>query len=151
MKKTIYLKLLSLCLIGFIAACDKFENQTADIPEESKKTIDGTWKIVKVTRNDADITAWMDFSKFKIKFNADNTYALESYLPFAVKKNGTWSLNDPQYPFYLTLNETGEEEAVTLNFNYPIANGKRIISLSFSPGCRSNIYTYTFEKVTSEN
>jgi hypothetical protein len=151
MKKTVYVKLLSLCLIFFTAACDKFESSSVDLPEESEKVIDGTWKIVKAARNDADITALMDFSKFRLRFNADNTYTIENYLPFAVKESGIWSLDDPQYPFYLTLNENGEPEAQTLHFNYPAVNGKRIISLSFSPGCRSNVYTYVFERETTEN
>jgi hypothetical protein len=138
------------CLLLF-AACDKFESNSVDLPEESEKVIDGTWKIIKAARNDADITQWMDFSKFRIKFNADNTYAIENYLPFAVKENGSWSLDDPQYPFHLILNENGEAEAQTLNFNYPAVNGKRIISLSFTPGCRSNVYTYVFEREITEN
>jgi hypothetical protein len=150
-KHATYINLLSLCLIFFMASCDIFENNSLGIPEESEKNIAGLWKIVKATRNDADITALMDFSNFSIKFNADNTYAVENYLPFAVKENGTWSLDDPQYPFYLTLNENNAPEALALNFNYPVVNGKRIISLSFSPGCHSNVYTYIFERETIEN
>jgi hypothetical protein len=150
MKKIVYIKLLSLCLICCMASCDIFESNTLDIPGESEKNIAGLWKIVKATRNEVDITALMDFSQFTLEFNADNTYSIENYLPFAVKENGTWSLDDPQYPFYLTLNENNAPEALALNFNYPVVNGKRIISLSFTPGCHSNIYTYTFEK-TSDN
>lgn len=151
MKKHCYIKLLSLCLMFLLAACELFETNSIGIPEESEKNIDGLWKIAKVIRNEADITTLMDFSNFSIKFNADNTYAIENYLPFAVKENGTWSLDDPQYPFYLTLHENGAQEALILDFNYPTVGGKRILTLSFSPGCGSNIYTYTFEKETSEN
>jgi hypothetical protein len=120
-----------------------------DIPEESEKKIDGSWKIVKATRNEVDITTLMDFSQFRIRFNTDNTYTIEHYLPFAVKENGTWSFDDPKYPFYLNLTENGLTN--TLAFNYPVLGGRRVITLSFTPGCRSNIYTYTFEKETSEN
>jgi hypothetical protein len=151
MKKNVYIKLLSLGLMFLLAACDMLENNSIDIPEESEKNIDGTWKITKATRNEADITTLMDFSQFRIRFNADNTYTIENYLPFAVKENGTWSLDDPQYPFSLTLNENNAPQALTLDFNYPVVNGKRIISLSFSPGCHSNAYTYIFERETIEN
>lgn len=30
---------------------------------------------------------------------------------------------------------------------YPIADGKRRISLTFSTGCESNVYTYVFDKI----
>lgn len=151
MKKTICIQLLSLCLIFLPAACDKFDSNSVDLPEESEKVIDGTWKIARVTRNDADITALMDFSRFRLTFNADNTYVIANYLPFAVKENGTWRLDDPQYPFYLTLDENGAPEALKLDFNYPVVNGQRIISLSFSPGCHSNVYTYVFEREITQN
>jgi hypothetical protein len=150
MKKTLYFKLLSLGLICLLAACDLLENNSINIPEESEKNIDGVWKIAKAVRNEADITALMDFSQFRLRFNADHTYAIENYLPFIVKENGTWSLDDPQYPFHLNLTEDGSAEVITTALNYPAAGGERIITLSFSPGCQSNSYTYTFEK-TSEN
>jgi hypothetical protein len=151
MKKILYIKLLSLfCLLFLLAACDIFENNSTGIPEESEKNIEGAWKIAKVIRNEVDITALMDFSQFRIRFNADHTYTIAHYLPFIVKENGIWSLDDPQYPFYLNLTEDGSAGMLTTAFNYPVTGGKRIITLSLSPGCQSNIYTYTFEK-TSEN
>ncbi|MDR1681787.1 MAG: DUF5004 domain-containing protein [Candidatus Symbiothrix sp.] len=151
MKQTLYIKLLLFCLIGFAAACDKFESQNTSVPEEAEKVIDGTWKITKATRNGVDITGLMDFSQFRIRFNHDKTYSIANYLPFVVKADGTWSLDDPQYPFHLNLIENGSSETFTSTFNYPVVNGKRTILLSFSPGCRNNIYTYSFEKETSEN
>jgi hypothetical protein len=130
-----------------------FEDKSkyVNIPGESEKNIAGSWKIAKVIRNEADITALMDFSRFRILFNADNTYTITNYLPFVVKENGTWSLDDPQFPFYLNLAEDGSADMITTAFNYPVTGGKRIITLSCSPGCQSNTYTYTFEKETSEN
>ncbi|MDR0543388.1 MAG: DUF5004 domain-containing protein [Dysgonamonadaceae bacterium] len=149
--KNTYLKIGVLCLLVFAGACDKFENQTPPTLEEAVKAIDGTWKISKATRNGADITTLMDFSQFRISFNPDKTYALDHYLPFAVKSGGTWSLDDPQFPFNLELTESGSDETLISTFNYPVVDGKRRIELSFSPGCKNNIYTYTLEKVTSEN
>jgi hypothetical protein len=142
--------LLLLNLLCCISACDKFENKMLPTPEEAIKEIDGAWKIGKATRNGLDITHWMDFTQFRIKFNPDKTYTIEHYLPFAVKSNGTWELDDPQYPFNLQLTESNSDEPLITVFNYPVVNGKRQIILSFSPGCKNNVYTYTFEK-TSEN
>lgn len=142
--------IVSLGLLCWINACDTFENQMPPAPDEAVKEIDGVWKIGKATRNGLDITNWMDFTQFRIKFNQDKTYTIEHYLPFAVKSNGTWNLDDPQYPFNLQLTESDSDKPLTTVFNYPVVNGKRQIILSFSPGCKNNVYTYTFEK-TSEN
>jgi hypothetical protein len=150
MKKIPYIKLLSLCLMFLLTACELFENNTVDIPGESEKNIAGVWKIAKAVRNEADITALMDFSQFRIRFNADKTYTIDHYLPFIVKAHGTWSLDDPYYPFHLNMVEDGSTEALTTALNYPVAGGKRVITLSFSPGCQRNTYAYTFEKI-SEN
>jgi len=145
MKKilNIYLWLSILCMA---ASCDTFENQTPPVTDESIKAIEGVWKINKATRNGLDITDLMDFSKFRIRFNQDNTYSIDNYLPFAVKTNGTWTLDDPQYPFNLSFTETGSASAITSVFDYPIVNGKRHIVLTFIPGCKNNIYTYSFVK-----
>ncbi|GHT72774.1 hypothetical protein AGMMS50262_02520 [Bacteroidia bacterium] len=148
--KNRYIKILMMCLLIVAGACDKFESNLPSTPEETVKEIDGTWKISKVTRNGIDITNLMDFTKFRIRFNTDNTYAIDHYLPFAVKSGGTWSLDDPQYPFNLELTESDSGETLITAFNYPVVKGKRQIILSFSPGCKNNIYTYAFEK-TSEN
>ena len=148
--KNTYIYIWMLCLLFLAGACDKFENNVPETPEEAVKEIDGVWKISKVTRNSIDITNLMDFTKFRIRFNLDNTYTINNYLPFSVKSDGTWSLDDPQYPFNLELTEANSDEPLITAFNYPITNGKRQIVLSFSPGCKKNIYTYTFEK-TSEN
>ncbi|MDR1121922.1 MAG: DUF5004 domain-containing protein [Dysgonamonadaceae bacterium] len=148
MEKHINRKLLFLSLILALSinSCNTFDDNAPSGYTESAKNIDGTWKIIKVTRNSTDITALMDFSRFHISFHEeDNTYTIDNYLPFLVKSNGTWSLDDPQYPFNLVFEETSGERFVS-GFNYPVVNGKRQISLSFSPGCKNNIYTYVFEK-----
>jgi hypothetical protein len=150
MKKIPYIKLLSLCLMVLLTTCTLFEDTSIGIPEESEKNIAGVWKIAKATRNEVDITALMDFSQFRIRFNADKTYTIAHYLPFIVRENGIWSLDDPQYPFHLNLAEDGSSEVLTTVLNYPVTGGKRVITLSFSPGCQRNTYAYTFEKI-SEN
>lgn len=63
-----------------------------------------------VSRNGIDITDMMDFTRFHIVLNEDNTYEIENYLPFIVKANGSWSVDDPIYPFHLLLKENGTEE-----------------------------------------
>jgi hypothetical protein len=94
-----------------------------------------------------DITEAVDFSQFKINFNPDNTYSFENYLPFIVKQQGTWALDDPQYPFKINFRETSKTESTVTDLTYPIVHGKRQIRLSFSPGCQSNKYEYILEHV----
>jgi len=151
MKTHNMLKQLMLLLLMFLpfSSCDKFSDDFPTDYTESPKELDGTWKIIKASRNGSDITSQFDFTQFRLNFNSDKTYTIENYLPFLVKSNGTWSLDDPQYPFNLVFRENGSENALISGLSYPIVNGKRQINLSFSPGCHSNIYTYVFEKVTN--
>jgi hypothetical protein len=147
MKHTYYIKYGFICLLFLIGlgACDKFDSASVEFTEVPKD-ISGTWKIVQVTRNGTDVTGLMDFSKFRINFKEDNSYTIDNYLPFLVKTNGTWSLDDPQYPFNIVFKESTAEESLVHGFYYPVVNGYRQISLSFSPGCANNIYTYIFAK-----
>lgn len=149
MKYRYILKKISFLLLFFFvfSACENFSDNTPSGYTESVKTLNGTWKIVKASRNGTDMTSMFDFTKFRLHFNSDNTYIVENYIPFIVKTSGTWVLDDPRYPYNLVFKEYGSEENLTTGFSYPIVNGKRQVSLSFSPGCHSNIYTYVFEQV----
>lgn len=115
--------------------------------EESVKDVTGTWVIKKATRNATDLTNSLDFSQFRIQFNTDSTYTIENLMPFIVSKNGSYSLDDPQYPFKITFNEMNASVPEQTAFNYPTVNGVRQMILTFSPGCESNIYEYTLEKL----
>ena len=74
-------------------------------------------------------------------------YNIENYLPFLVKKNGTWRIDNLTYPFFLTFQEEGAEREAITEITYPIVQGKRHITLTISPGCSSNSYVYSFEKI----
>lgn len=115
------------------------------IPEQPKD-ISGEWRITKALRNNIDITALTDFSQFRIRFTADMKYSIENPLPFVVSKSGNYSMDDPKYPFRITFNQAGGT-AVSSGFTYPVVNGKRNMNFTFSPGCPSNIYLYTLERV----
>jgi hypothetical protein len=92
----------------------------------------------------------MDFSAFRITFNTDNSYTIDNYLPFLVRQNGTWSVNDIQYPTLLKFKqETSSEENIS-TFEYLMVRGERQIILSFTPGCQSNLYSYVLEKMSNE-
>lgn len=134
---------ISLCVIG-LSACKK---QTTIPFREPIKDITGSWKIIKLTRNGEDLTSRIDLSKFRLIFNKDSTYSFEGKFPFIVSQPGTYSLDNPQYPFYISFTTKDKTIKDTLNFVYPIENGKRRISLNISPGCSSNTYNYVFEKV----
>ena len=141
--------MMSIVLLGAtLYGCHTFKDElTPDIYEEVPKQLDGTWKLKRVVRNGMDITELMDFSRFRLVLKSDSTYSIEHYLPFLVRKDGTWSIDDPTYPFFLTFREEGQTGTARTDITYPILDGKRHITLTISPGCSSNSYTYSFEKV----
>jgi hypothetical protein len=118
---------------------------------EPVKNITGSWKVIKATLNGSDILGTLDtniysFSKFTINFTS-NSYTLTNPLPFIVDANGTFALDNPQFPFKITFTATGSTTPVSTAFTYPIVNGVRQLVLVFSPGCPQNIYSYTLQKV----
>jgi len=143
MKRYFNLGLLVLLLWVFtLLSCHR---ETVVTPIESTKLLNGTWKITKALRNGTDLTSRFDFSGFKIVFQ-DSTYTLDSLVPFPVTENGAFHLDDPKYPFKLFL-KAGDGDYKELNMDYPINAGVRNIIISFSPGCSSNTYQYTLQKV----
>ena len=134
-----------------MTACDTFNDDfSADSYSEAPKEVSGIWQLTGVTRNGSDISDEMDFSQFKLHLNGDNSYTLENYLPFVVEGNGTWTVDDPLYPFSLTFQEEEGGDPVKVEISYPIVKGKRNITLTLSPGCYSNSYVYSFVKVDNE-
>lgn len=141
--------LLLLIMAFSICSCSKFSDESPDIQEESIKDVQGSWKIVKASRNEAEITTLMDFSKFRLHLNDDKTYSIDGYLPFLVRDKGTWDVDDPQYPFRIIFDEEGSNGPLVSSLNFPVTGGVRQIRLTFSPGCHTNAYTYEFEKVSN--
>lgn len=142
------LMLLSLAMLN---ACDKFSATESDVFEETYKDLSGIWKLEKVTRNGMDITGLIDFTKFSLDLKEDGNYMIENYLPFVVKNTGKWQVDDPLYPFHLIFEEEGSnQEAVSVEIEYMIVNGKRSLSIDLSPGCFSNTYTYVFNRTDHE-
>ncbi|MBN2765897.1 MAG: DUF5004 domain-containing protein [Paludibacteraceae bacterium] len=138
---------LLLSVMMSFSACDVFTNSEFSEYGESIKDLAGSWQLSTVSRNGVDISRTMDFSKFKLNLNPDGSYTIENYLPFAVKQDGQWRVDDPQYPFNLILQENNAQSDVTIGLKYPIVAGKRIISITLSPGCYSNTYVYVFERI----
>ena len=148
MRYKIQIMTLLFVLLGLANSCDTFKDDiTPETYAEMPKQLDGKWQLMTVSRNGTDITTVMDFSNFCLFLNKDNTYTIKNYLPFLVKKDGTWSVDDPEYPFHLAFKENGNDAEVSSEIKYPITKGKRQITLSLSPGCASNTYVYVFEKM----
>lgn len=144
MKAAVRCLLLMLCGIIFFASC----KTTKDVLTEPQKDLNGTWKIVKVSRNSVDITAYIDSAGFRLILANDATYTLQSNnIPFVVNSNGTWSVDDPQYPYNLSFNPTDSSSTFTGSIGTPVSKGLRNLEVTFSPGCRANSYVYTFEKI----
>ena len=100
-----------------------FTNTTPEKYSEVPKDIDGNWQLVSVLRNGTDITDYMDFKRFHVLLNKDNTYKLNNYLPFIVKNDGTWNVDDPIYPFHLILKEEGSEKEVKTEIGFLTVDG----------------------------
>ncbi|UYQ94440.1 DUF5004 domain-containing protein [Chitinophaga horti] len=133
----------ALFLVLLITACEQQDIQV----QESVKDIAGAWRITKAVRNGVDITAYADFTQFRINFGTNQQYTIEHPMPFVVTKNGGYELNDPKYPFRIRFSENGAAQPLSSSFTYPVVNGKRNLVFTFSPGCQSNTYVYTLEKV----
>lgn len=153
--KSIFLKLfvglLLIAIVSMWSAC-----KTNELMLEPAKNIEGTWKIAKVIRNNEDLTARVDTSRFSLTFQKDDTsaggesgsYTIVNGAPFMVNKDGTWALNDPAYPFFLILTPKSDNKSVQISFHFPSVAGQNQIQLSFSPGCTSNTYEYLLKKVS---
>jgi len=124
-----------------IHACKR---EAIAVPEQVKD-LSGEWRITKAVRNGVDITGLADFSQFRIRFTSDRQYMIENPLPFVVSQNGSYTLDDPKYPFRITFTQAGMD-TVSTSFTYPVVNGKRNLNLTFSPGCTANTYLYTLER-----
>jgi hypothetical protein len=144
-------KAIALLLAGcvlFATSC-KTEN-LVPVVNESVKNIDGTWKIASATLNGADILNTIPddmthLSTFSITFNAGK-YTVQNPVPFIVSTDGDYTFNDPQYPFDISFTATGATAPVKSSFLFPVVQGQRRVTLTFSPGCSKNTYVYTLKK-----
>lgn len=150
MKTRIKTLLLLVVMLGSAAlvGCDSYSDDQELLTDEAPKDMSGVWQLTTVSRNGIDISDAMEFTKFRLHLNADKTYQIENYLPFVVKKDGNWQVDDPQYPFHLIFQEAGGTGEVKTEISYPVVDGKRQVSLTLSPGHKSNKYKYVFVKVT---
>lgn len=136
--------LFLIALISISAGC---EQEEVPYLVGEQKNIEGSWKIAQASMNGDDLTPWGDFSQFRLQIGADNTYTLENQIPFMVDRNGTWAFDDPVFPTEISFTPEGSSTPVTSRFVFPIVSGKRMINVTFSAGCSSNKYEYTFERV----
>ncbi|MBD1424555.1 DUF5004 domain-containing protein [Sphingobacterium arenae] len=145
------MKIKHLLLFVFIAFGYLFhvscEDEMANIvTDEPVKDITGSWKVVQLMRNGEDLSQRLNLTDFRVDFKADGNYILANELPFVLVGSGTYTLNDPQYPFSVLLTADGESEQIAVKLQYPVVRGKRQLSLSFSLGCAGNTYQYNFER-----
>ncbi len=134
----VYLLFLSLSAL-FACRTERLEK-----PFEPIKDVNGSWKIVGVSRNGTDLTSRFDFSKFRLSFT-DSAYSISEQVPFLVTTSGTWRFDDPAYPFKLSLTAK-DSAAKTTPLLFPVTGGKRSMILNLSPGCTANTYQYTLQK-----
>jgi len=140
--------LISACSLLLAVSC-KTEHLVPNT-KEAVKDINGTWSITSATLNGSELLSLPDamthLSAFNITF-ADGKYTLSNPVPFIVSTDGEYVFNDPQYPLDITFKATGAAKEAKSSFLFPVVEGKRRITLTFSPGCDRNIYKYTFKKI----
>ena len=125
MKHSIHLAAIALLTTLLVTSCDTFSAPAdPDKNTEQVKDISGTWQLTTVSRNSNDITETMDFSQFQIDLKKDGKYTIENYLPFVVRHNGTWKVDDIYYPFRLYFTEDGATEQASTDILFPITNGE---------------------------
>jgi len=149
-KLNIFNKINFLLVILSILMWTSCKTERIEPVAESTKDITGTWKIISATRNGTNLlplvdTTSINFNNFNLVFTGSN-YSLTSSLPFIVSQNGTYELDNPQYPFQITFKPTGSATPTSTAFTYPIVDGVRVLTIVFSPGCAQNVYSYSFEK-----
>jgi hypothetical protein len=150
MNKIMKLAFCSLLTVLAMTSCSTFSDDSDPYGgTEAAKDLSGVWKLKTVTRNSIDITSLMDFSKFTLNLNSDGTYTIDNYLPFIVRESGTWAIDNPQYPFLISFKESSANASVDVELSYPVVNGRRALSITHSPGCYTNTYTYTLERVST--
>jgi uncharacterized protein DUF5004 len=137
--------LLFFIIVGCMFSC----TTKKEVLMEPVKSLDALWRIQTVTRNSTDITQFVDSTGFRLTLSPDNTYTLQSNnIPFLVDAPaGSWSVDDPQYPYNITFKPADSTKAFTGSIATPVSQGDRTLSITFSPGCHSNAYVYTFVKV----
>ncbi len=138
-----YSTLLTIGMLIFVSC-----KSTKDVIAEPVKDLNGRWRIVMVTRNTVDITQYVDSAGFRLTLGDDNTYTLENNnIPFLVNSNGSWSADDPQYPYNLSFTPNDSTTTFTGKIGTPVIKGVRNLEVTFSPGCAANSYVYMFEKI----
>lgn len=146
------MKIKQLLLFVFVAFGYLFHTSCEDemanvVTDEPVKEITGSWKVTKLTRNSEDLSQRLDLSDFHIEFKEDGTYNVSEQMPFVLEGgSGAYMLNDPQYPFSVLMTADGTDDEVAVDFQYPVVKGKRQLNLTFSLGCTSTTYQYSFER-----
>ncbi len=145
--KVSYNGLIAIAM-GVILTCVSCKTEQEIYLEGTPRNIEGAWRVSKASRNGTDLTPYFRFDDFRLHILSDAAYEIENPLPFLVSKGGSWTFDDPTFPGEISFTEEGGTAPATSAFLYPIVGGRRMISISFSPGCSANTYEYTLERIT---
>lgn len=138
MKKIIFILLVSMLV---------FSCSPDDIPALGEKTdykplLTGTWNLVKFEQVDAeaesknfpDFATRMDltsvfaghpYTDFSITFNQDGTFTTSKGTSYVqMMENGTWALDDPDFPSAIVLTNNGETQNIALGSLSDVNLGK---------------------------
>ena len=106
-------------------------------------SLPGPWKIVKVVRNQDNITAGSDFGAALITLDADSTYSLSKTALFVTTNNGTWSARPQPGGYNIVLKSRQNDSPATYEMSYDTSQKNIIVNFTTTS---SNTYQYTLEK-----
>jgi len=124
-----------------------FSCQQDEIPAIGEKTdykpmLAGTWDLVKFEQIDADaesknfpafatrmnltsVFVGHPYTDFSITFNADGTFSTSKGTSYVqIMENGTWALNDPDFPSEILLTSSGATQTIALGSLADVIIGK---------------------------
>jgi hypothetical protein len=138
MKKIFLILLVSI----LVFSCSPDEIPALGEKTDYKPMLTGTWDLVKFEQIDADaesknfpafatrmdltsVFAEHPYTDFSITFNADGTFSTNKGTSYVqIMENGTWVLNDPDFPSEILLAGSGETQTIALGSLADVIIGK---------------------------
>ena len=140
-----------------VSSCNTFKDEiTPDNYSEVAKNINANWQLSAVSRNGVDITDMMDFTRFHIVLNEDNTYKIENcsdfcksvVLPLLTTSDShfSMSLDDLRKRLYIWLYKSGENTVLICDSKRDIEQINELFPQGLPKNCSYKVLGF-FERL----